>query len=70
MCPFFPCQVGRYHWGFPDPAKFVGTYDQIVEEFRRVRDDMAVVFKSYGKDLAEGRVIPTLDPSAENDETA
>lgn len=37
-CPFFPGKVERYHENFPDPAKAAGTEDEIMNEFRRVRD--------------------------------
>ncbi|TPG45159.1 arsenate reductase ArsC [Flavobacterium pectinovorum] len=36
-CPFFPSKTEKLHQNFPDPAKAMGTEEQILEEFRRVR---------------------------------
>lgn len=30
----------RWHWGFDDPAKASGTEEEIIAEFRRVRDEI------------------------------
>lgn len=30
--------VVKWHWGFDDPAKATGTEDEIMEQFRNVRD--------------------------------
>lgn len=53
-CPMFPGQVNRHHWGFDDPAKAVGTPEEVVGEFRRVRDEIDRVFSAYGAGLREG----------------
>lgn len=37
-CPFFPGKADRFHQDFPDPAKASGTEEEIMNEFRRVRD--------------------------------
>ena len=36
-CPFFPTKAKKFHHNFPDPAKAEGTEDEILNEFRRVR---------------------------------
>jgi len=41
-CPYFPGNVVRFHFNFPDPAKAKGTEDEIMEEFRRVREMIKV----------------------------
>ena len=41
-CPFFPGKTERFHENFPDPAKATGTPDEILTEFRRVRDMIKV----------------------------
>lgn len=46
-CPIFPGQVNRYHWGFDDPAHAVGTDEEILAVFRRVRDEIKRVFEPY-----------------------
>ena len=37
-CPYIPGKVDRFHQNFPDPAKATGTDEEIINEFRRVRD--------------------------------
>lgn len=37
-CPFFPTTAEKFHQNFPDPAKAVGTEEEVMNEFRRVRD--------------------------------
>ncbi len=36
-CPYFPTKAVKLHYNFPDPAKAVGTEDEINEQFRFVR---------------------------------
>lgn len=54
VCPVFPGQLNRYHWGFDDPAHFSGTPQEILQEFRRVRDQIRLVFSAYAAGLKEG----------------
>ena len=37
-CPYFPTKAKKFHQNFPDPAKATGTEEQIMNEFRRVRE--------------------------------
>lgn len=53
-CPMFPGQMNRHHWGFDDPAHATGTEEEILSEFRRVRDEIKRVFDAYGAGLREG----------------
>jgi len=46
-CPFFPGKVQRFHHNFPDPAKATGSPEQVMDEFRRVRD----MVKIYAADF-------------------
>lgn len=46
-CPVFPGQANRYHWPFDDPAHAVGTEDERLAVFRRVRDEIRRVFEAY-----------------------
>ncbi len=50
-CPIFPGQVNRHHWGFYDPAHATGTDEEKLAVFRRVRDEIKMVFAAY----ADGR---------------
>ena len=54
-CPNYPGQVNRYHWGFEDPAHAKGTDDEILAEFRRVRDQIGMVFMAYAAGLREAK---------------
>lgn len=54
-CPMFPGQVNRHHWGFDDPAHATGSEEQVLAEFRRVRDEIRRVFEAYAAGLREGR---------------
>lgn len=53
-CPRYPTQVKRYHWGFEDPAQARGSEEEILAEFRRVRDQIRLVFEAYAAGLKEG----------------
>jgi arsenate reductase (thioredoxin) len=46
-CPAFPGQVNRYHWGFDDPTHAEGTEEEVMADFRRVRDQIRLVFEAY-----------------------
>ncbi|MDX6766694.1 MAG: arsenate reductase ArsC [Candidatus Methylacidiphilales bacterium] len=46
-CPIYPGQVERHHWGFDDPAHATGSEEEILGEFRRVRDEIRRVFAAY-----------------------
>ena len=37
-CPFFPTTAKQFHENFPDPAKATGTEEEIIEQFRQVRN--------------------------------
>jgi arsenate reductase len=39
-CPLFYGGVQRTHLGFPDPAKVVGSEEEVLSAFRRVRDEI------------------------------
>jgi len=51
-CPFFPGQVERFHQNFPDPAKATGTTEDIMDEFRRVRD----LIKVYSLNFVQAHI--------------
>ena len=40
FCPSLPPGTRRIHWPLPDPAKAQGTDNDILEQFRSVRDDI------------------------------
>jgi arsenate reductase (thioredoxin) len=45
-CPYIPGNAKRIHHNFSDPAKATGTEDEIMQVFRKVRDEI--------KNYAEG----------------
>ena len=47
VCPTFPGQANRHHWGFVDPAKAEGSEEEILAVFRQVRDEIQRVFNAY-----------------------
>ncbi|HVY69153.1 MAG TPA: arsenate reductase ArsC [Verrucomicrobiae bacterium] len=47
VCPIFPGQINRHHWGFLDPAHATGSEDQKMSVFREVRDEIKRVFEAY-----------------------
>ena len=52
-CPFFPGKVQRFHQNFPDPAKAKGNAEEILDEFRRVRD----MIKLYSADFIQTHIL-------------
>ena len=54
VCPMFPGQMNRYHWGFDDPAHATGTEDEQFAVFRRVRDEIRRVFEAYAAGRRDG----------------
>lgn len=56
-CPMFPGQVNRFHWGFDDPAHATGTEEEVLNEFRCVRDQIKLVFEAYAAGLKRGKSL-------------
>lgn len=51
-CPIFVGKVGEHrHIGFEDPSEVEGTGEYVMEQFRRVRDEIAVAFKQFGEEI-------------------
>lgn len=48
-CPYFPTKAKKFHYNFPDPAKATGTEEQVMNEFRRVRE----LIKEYSKNFVK-----------------
>jgi len=46
-CPYFPAKVKMLHHNFADPAKAKGTEEEIMMEFRRVRDEIKEYIKEF-----------------------
>lgn len=37
-CPYFPTNAQKFHHNFPDPAKAIGSEEEIRLEFKKVRE--------------------------------
>lgn len=44
-CPFFPTKAKKLHQNFPDPSKTIGTEEEIMQQFRQVRQ----IIKTYSQ---------------------
>ncbi|MEI8053292.1 MAG: arsenate reductase ArsC [Bacteroidota bacterium] len=51
-CPYFPTKAQKFHYNFPDPAKAIGTDNEIKFEFERVR----IIIKKYCADFVEANL--------------
>jgi arsenate reductase len=49
-CPYFPSKAKRFHYNFPDPAKAIGTEEEIKNEFRKVRTLIKQYSEQFIKD--------------------
>jgi arsenate reductase (thioredoxin) len=52
-CPVFPGQVNRHHWPFEDPFQAAGSEEEILQGFRRVRDEIRRVLEAYAAELRD-----------------
>ena len=46
-CPAVPASCEKQHWPFDDPAKAAGTEEEIMAEFRRVRDQIRARIEAF-----------------------
>jgi arsenate reductase (thioredoxin) len=51
-CPFFPSNAKKFHYNFPDPAKAIGSEEEIIAAFRAVRQ----MIKDYCKKFVEENI--------------
>lgn len=51
-CPYFPSKAKQFHYNFPDPAKAVGTDEEIRNEFSRVRE----LIKAYCRNFVQENI--------------
>jgi arsenate reductase len=52
-CPWFPSNAQKVHYNFPDPAKATGTEEEVMDEFRRVRD----MIKDFCREFISNREL-------------
>lgn len=46
-CPYFPSPSKKFHHNFPDPAKLEGSEEEIIQQFRKVRDLIKIYCKKF-----------------------
>ena len=51
QCPLFFGGVQRVHIGFDDPSQRPGTPEEVLQEFRRVRDEIQQKLADYSPEL-------------------
>lgn len=47
QCPVFPSNAKQFHHNFPDPAKATGSEEEILQQFRTVRDEIKQFSKQF-----------------------
>ncbi len=52
-CPALPAGVARTHWPLPDPARANGSPEEVMETFRRVRDEIGELVKRLFVELEQ-----------------
>lgn len=50
-CPVFPGKAERIHWSFDDPAEAKGSEEDVLAEFRRVRDEIKAKLAAFVTEL-------------------
>jgi arsenate reductase len=50
QCPLFPSKAKQFHHNFPDPAKAIGTEEEIMQQFRNARDEIKKFSEDFVKD--------------------
>ena len=54
-CPAFPGKVTRHHYGFEDPPKAVRPGESEIDAFRRIRDEIRLVFEAFADGYRDAR---------------
>lgn len=54
-CPVFSGKVHRHHWGFDDPPKAIRPGESEIDAFRRVRDEIRMVFEAYASGYRDAK---------------
>ena len=49
-CPYFPTKAKKFHYNFPDPAKAIGTDEEITTQFRIVRKMIKTYCETFIKE--------------------
>jgi len=47
QCPVLPGKVERLHWALEDPAKARGNEEEIIDAFRKIRDEIKIYVGNF-----------------------
>lgn len=56
-CPYFPTNAQKFHHNFPDPAKAVGSEEEIMAAFQAVRE----MIKAYSEQFVREHLTPSTE---------
>ena len=51
-CPWTPPAIKRIHWSLKDPAHTAGSEEEVLNEFRRVRDEIKEKIVNFLKEIS------------------
>jgi len=60
VCPIFPSSARKLHHNFPDPARVTGSEEEVLRQFRAVRDDI----KAYAQNFVQNYFAVSSDRPA------
>lgn len=61
-CPHFPTNAQKFHYNFPDPAKATGTEEEILKEFRAVREQIKAYAENWCLLMTTSAAAPDIFP--------
>lgn len=47
QCPYYPQSTKKFHFNFPDPAKAKGSDEEVMDQFRSVRDQIRSYMRNF-----------------------
>lgn len=53
-CPWTPPRIKRIHWPIEDPAKATGTKAEVMNEFRKTRDEIEQKIRKFIEEVRNG----------------
>lgn len=54
-CPATPTHMKRFHWPINDPVGFIGSEEEIMNDFRRARDEIREKVEELIKYIKSGK---------------
>jgi arsenate reductase len=53
-CPWTPPEIKRLHWSIKDPAKAQGAEEEVLDEFRKARNEIGQRVKTLIEEVRNG----------------